>query len=316
MQIVLSGSLAIDHIMNFPGSWADHLRPEKIESLSASVLASGYQSSLGGIAGNISYSLALMGEHPLLFARIGQDHQSYIANLAKLGVDTSAVRFSKLPTATFFVVTDRAGRQVGGFYPGAMADDLPLVFSQLPTTDTFNVVSSHDPQTMINQITELSQSTRRWCFDIGPQVFVLPPATILTGLSSAELLILNEFEMQTLCETMMLSETAIAQMVPVCVVTYGHQGAKVFSNLPVFKEESVAAVPLKKVVDPTGAGDAFRAGFLYAYVRNWSLKECLQLGAVIASFSLEFVGTQQHVFTWKKIAQRYKAAYHQLLPTS
>lgn len=169
---MLTGSLAVDRIMVFDGQFKDLIQPDKLHVLSIAPLVDKLQITRGGIAGNIAYSLALLGEKPTLFASIGSDGKEYINSLSRLGVDTSHVHFSELPTASFSVLTDKNDCQVGGFYPGAMSDATSLSLDQFANEEMLFVLSAHDPAQMAVQIDECTKLQKRMCFDIGQQVFV------------------------------------------------------------------------------------------------------------------------------------------------
>lgn len=315
MQIVLTGSLAVDQIMNFNGLFEEAIQPDKLHVLSISVLIETLRRTQGGIAGNIVYSLALLGESPILLASIGQDQRSYIESLAKMGVNTDHVHFSTLPTATFSVITDKNDCQVGGFYPGAMSDSQSLSLAQFADPDFLVVISSHDPTQMAIQINECLKHHQRLCFDVGQQVIMLPPKVLKSGLQAAEVLILNDYEMGVLCQRTHLTQAEVINQVAVCVVTLGEKGSLVYDQKNGGKATAVRAVPIAQVVDPTGAGDAFRAGFLYGYVRNWPAAVCAQLGSTVAAYVVEQYGTQAHTFSLSQVADRYQQTYKKKMPT-
>lgn len=314
MKILLTGSLSIDQIMVFDGTFEALIQPDKLHVLSVSTLVEKMNRTKGGIAGNIAYSLALLGEKPMLLGSVGPDAQEYMNDLQSMGVDTSGVHVSELPTATFTVLTDKKDCQVGGFYPGAMADCASLSLEPFSDEEYFIVVSAHDPQQMSNQIDEVLQHKRRFFFDIGQQSLILEKEVIIKGLTAAELLIVNDYELGLIEKTTGLSQADIILMVDVCVITLGSEGADVYQGSS-NKKQHVPAIAGCKVVDPTGAGDAFRAGFLYGYLREWDLTKCVKLGATTASFAIEKHGAQEHTFTWKDIADRYKKQYKEAVLT-
>ncbi len=313
MQIVLIGSLAVDQIMNFGGLFEAMIQPDKLRVLSLSVLIQKMIRSRGGIAGNIAYSLALLGDTPILYSSIGDDQKSYMKELEKLGVNIAHVHYSSLPTATFSVITDSNNCQVGGFYPGAMGDAKSLTIRQFADDDVLVVISAHDPEQMAVQIDECLALKKRLFFDIGQQVIALSKETLRKGIQAAEVLILNDYEMGMLAERTALTPEEIIQSVEVCIITLGERGSEIYSKQNKWEKQSIQAVKVKKVVDPTGAGDAYRAGFLYGYTRGWDLKTSAQLGSTLAAFVVEIHGTQEHVLTKSQITDRYKKSYGQKL---
>lgn len=309
-QIVLTGSLAVDQILHFDGSLADKLTGTDLKKLSLSVLLSGFEKSQGGVAGNIAYSLALLGEKPILYASLGQDHADYLKKLTGLGIDTSQVHLSQLATASFTVLTDKIGCQIGGFYPGAMSDAKDLSLEKFQGSHSLIVLSAHDPAQMASQIHEASQLKLRLVFDIGQQVAALTSEVIIQGLEIAEILMVNEFELDLLMKKTGLDKTAILKKLALTIVTLGERGCLVYSQNS--QPQAVPAVTAN-LIDPTGAGDAFRAGFLYGYIRNWPMEKSCQLAATTAAFAVESHGTQNHHFDKLALEDRYKLQYHQVL---
>lgn len=306
MKILLTGSLAVDQIMNFDGLFSELIQPDKLDVLSLSVLIQRLQRTHGGIAGNISYSLALLGESPILYSSIGNDQKEYMVKLENAGVDISAVHYSNLPSATFTVLTDSKSCQVGGFYPGAMSDASSLTIEKFRDQDVFVVISAHDPAQMKQQVAECKTLNKRLFYDVGQQAANIDGQDIREGIEAAELLIVNEYEMGILIKRTGWSEEEIRQKVKTTVITLGENGCIVYAGE---NRNEYAAVQVNAVANPTGAGDAFRAGFLYGYIREWELQRSAQLGAVVAAFAVEQMGTQEHMFTKKEVEQRYLASF-------
>jgi adenosine kinase len=307
MNVVLTGSIAIDRIMVFPGKFADVIQPDKLHVLSISVLLDKLQDTPGGIAANIAYTLALLGDRPILYGSVGESARTYMSNLTQVGVDTSRVHYSALPTATFTVMTDQQDCQVGGFYPGAMGDAASLTLQPWAQDDeVLIVISPHDPGQMARQVKESVTFKKRLFYDVGQQAINIPAEDIKAGIEAAELLIVNDYEMGVLEQKTGWTQAEIVAQVKLCVVTLGEKGCVLLTTE---KEENVSAVPVKQVADPTGAGDAFRGGFLYGYLRGWPAAHCARLGAVTAAYAVEQLGTQSHTFSPTAVAERYQAVY-------
>ncbi len=309
MKILLSGSFSLDQIMNFDGLFADLIQPDKLDVLSISPLVKSLQRSRGGIAGNIAYSLALLQEKPILYVSTGNDTQEYLESLSSLGVDTSYVHISQLPTATFSVLTDSHNCQVGGFYPGAMGDAKSLSINKFKDEDVFVVISAHDPQQMITQAKECLKLNKRMFFDIGQQILILSKEDLLIGLDAAELLILNDYEIGMLEKTTGLVADQLIRKVDTCIITQGEKGSVIYSKTNKYSPLQISAIKVKNVIDPTGAGDAFRAGFLFGYLKNWTLEKSAQFGSVVAAYAIEKHGTQVHTFTLSQVKERYFKNY-------
>lgn len=311
--IVISGSIAIDRIMSFNGTYRDHIQPDKLDALSLSIFLDTQQDAYGGVGANIAYSLALLGNEPFLVGSTGPDALTYMEKLAHAGVNITHVFESKLPTAAFNVITDADQNQVGGFYPGAMFDSDSLTLKPWKDASPIVVVSPHDPKAMQRQVQECQQWGLRLCYDIGQQVSNLSGEDMTQGVQAAEILILNEYELGVLSQKTGLSPEKIKQTVPIVITTLGKNGS-IIEGSKIDKPIKVGVAKPNKVADPTGAGDAFRSGFLYGLVHNWPLAVSAQLGAVTASFAIEVVGTQNHSFTLDMVKARYIEAFGSELP--
>jgi adenosine kinase len=301
--------------MSFNGKYVDHIRPEKLHSLSISIFLKELKDAYGGVGANIAYTMALLGDEPILLGSVGKDALLYMEKLAHDGVNITHVFESALPTASFNVITDDDQNQVGGFYPGAMFDSDALSFAPWKNANAIVVVSPHDPKAMRRQVAEAKEWALRLCYDIGQQVSNLPGDEMKAGVLAAEILILNDYEITVLSEKTGMSIKQIKETVPIVITTLGKKGS-VIEGAKVPKPITVGVAKPKQVADPTGAGDAFRSGFLYGYARNWPLKACAQLGAVCGTYAIEAVGTQSHTFTTDEITKRYKDAFDEVLPAS
>ena len=304
--------MSVDQIMTFGGLFESLIQPEKLHVLSISPLVEKMKRTRGGTAGNIAYSLALLGENPTLLVSVGKESKEYISDLQKMGVDTDNVHFSELPTAMFSVLTDKNNCQVGGFYPGAMSDVTSLTVGKFAKEDILMVISAHDPGGMAAQILECKKMKKRVLFDPGQQTLVLSKEVLRAGIESAEILIVNDYEMGLLVKRTGWSQKEIVGKLKVCIVTLGENGSKVWISGKTVRVPAIS-LPAETVVDPTGAGDAFRAGFLYGYTRDWEVTTCMKLGSVLASLVVACHGTQEHSLTWDDILERYKKQYKETL---
>jgi adenosine kinase len=303
-KIIICGSIAIDRIMNFSGQYKDLIKPEKIHLLSISVFLDKVVSSHGGVGANICHTLSLFGENPILLGSVGPDADKYLEKLSSSGVNTEYIHRSDLPTACFNVFTDSDDNQIGGFYPGAMSDSEKLSFAKWKNENVFVVISPHDPKAMRRQIDECKNLGMRLLYDIGQQVINVPTEDLITGLDAAELLILNDYEFSVLSDRTGKTQSEILKKVPVVVITKGQKGSTISGN----RTKSTIEIPIASpsaVADPTGAGDAFRAGFLYGYVRGFDLELCGKLGAVSSVYAVETHGTQEFTFTKKDFEKRF-----------
>ncbi|HEX7259889.1 MAG TPA: carbohydrate kinase family protein [Candidatus Saccharimonadia bacterium] len=311
--IIVSGSIAIDRIMSFTGRYREIIRPEKLESLSVSVLLDSLNDSDGGVGANIAYTLALLGDSPILLGSAGKDATAYLEKLAHAGVTITAVHTSDLHTATYTVFTDSEENQVAGFYPGAMSDSESLSIEPWKDQSPLMLVSPHDPAAMARQVRECQKWNIRLCYDVGQQVTSLPAADMKEGIKAASIVIVNEYEMGMLAARLETDADTIKKSVPVVITTFG-KGGSVIEGSAVPEPLNIEIVKATQVVDPTGAGDCYRAGFLYGYSRGWDLRICGQLGATCATYAIEQTGTQNHSFSFKEVAERYQKNFTQALP--
>ena len=275
--------------------------------LSVSPLLDKLENSPGGVGANVAYNLALLGEKPVLLGSVGPDAQSYVNDLSSCGVDTSHIHISPLPTASFNVITDSDNNQVGGFYQGAMSDSDDLSFTPWKDQGIIAMVSAHNPKAMNRQVAECQQFSLPLVYDPGQQVS--DPATDLkAGISAATVLFVNDYEMGLLCEKTGMKPEEIKAKTPVVVTTLGKDGSLIEGS----EADKPIHIPIaepSQVTDPTGAGDAYRAGFLYGYLRQWDLALCGQLGSVVASFIVEQHGTQQK-YSLQAIKERYRQTFN------
>lgn len=295
--------------MNFSGRYKDVMHPEKLHSLSISVLLDSLEETPGGTGANIAYNLAKLGDAPILVGSVGPDAQTYIAHLKTVGVNADYVHHSSLQTASFNVITDVDDNQVGGFYPGAMSDAEGSSLATWKDKDALVVVSAHDPEAMRQQVRECKDSKIRLVYDPGQQVSNVDGDDLQAGLLAAEAVIVNDYEFGVLCEKTGRDGQAIKDTVPLLITTFGKDGS-VIEGATMSKPLTVPAAKPDAVVDPTGAGDAFRAGFVYGYCRKWELPQCAQLATVVASFAVEKHGTQVE-FDKEAVQKRYNETFNE-----
>lgn len=308
-QCVICGSVAIDTIMSFGGQYRDLIEASNIEVLSVSVLVESLHKAEGGTGANIAYNLAALGDKPVLLGSVGSDAAAYVARLAAVGVDTTHMHQSELPTASFNVLTDSIGNQVGGFYPGAMTDATSLSFVPWAGQNVIACISAHDPAAMRRQVEECVAHQLRVVYDPGQQVSNVSANDLLAGVGAAEVLIVNEYELGMLCQKTGMEEAALVARVPILITTHGKHGSTM-SGSRLAAPINISSVKPRQISDPTGAGDAYRAGFLYGYLRQWDVRECGQLGSTLASFALEQHGPQATV-SKQSITERYQAAFNE-----
>lgn len=317
MTVAVTGSMAFDYIMSFPGKFADHILPDQIQILSVSFLVDSMRRERGGTAGNIAYNLALFNQPVLLMATVGEDAPEYIAALRERGVDISGVL--QLPTeftASFFVSTDRSNNQIASFYTGAMAKAGQISFAaQNYKSIKIAIISPNDPAAMVKYVQECHELGIPYIYDPSQQIPRLSPADLMKGIERAKILIVNDYEFEMIKKQTGLSNADIQKMVETVVITRGEKGSLIrttevgHGNSLSFREIHIPPARPARVAEPTGVGDAFRAGLITGLMQGYPWEVCGRLGSVAATYVLEQHGTQRHSYTRKQFAQRYREAF-------
>lgn len=310
MKIIVTGSIAYDYLMSFPGSFSEHILPEHMARVSLSFLVDSMEKRRGGCAPNIAYTLALLGERPMLMGTAGQDFGEYRDWLESVGVDTMLTRIVDHKfTASFFCSTDLHNNQIASFYTGAMADASSLSFKDLPFNPDLVIISPNDPQAMIQYAQECRALGIRHVFDPGQQVARSSGEELKAGIVGANVLICNDYEFELIRQKTGLTEADVLYGSEALIITRGEKGSSIL-----LKERriDVPAVPEEKIVDPTGVGDAFRGGLLKGLAMNADWEMCGRLGSVAATYALECVGGQSHIYTWEQFKSRYETHFGSL----
>jgi adenosine kinase len=308
MKIVVCGSIAFDYLMHFPGAFREHILPANLEALSVSFLADSMRRSYGGVGANIAYNLGLLGEHPLLVGSAGRDFDEYGKWLRAAGVDTSGVLVVEDEyTSSFFVTTDDTGSQIATFYVGAMshADETSLKEAGV-TADDIVIVSPDKPEAMLLHVAEAKELGARLVFDPSQQIPRLSGPDLTAALDGCYALTLNEYEYAMLKNKTGLSDEQVRKAVPVLVVTAGSQGSGIWAGGEYY---SIPSAPVRAVADPTGVGDAYRAGLVRGLTAGLDWPICGRMGSVAACYVVEHAGTQEHRFTPQEFVDRFRDAY-------
>ena len=306
MNIVVTGSIAFDYLMSFPGKFTEHFLPEHMNRVSLSFLVDTMDKRRGGCAPNIAYTLALLGERPLLMATAGEDFGEYREWLEAAGVDTSLVKqVAGKFTASFFCSTDRHNNQIASFYTGAMADAGELSFRTVRDCG-LAIVSPNHPAAMLQYADECRALGIRYIFDPGQQCARMSGDELREGAVGATIVICNDYEFELLKQKTGLAEAEILATSESLIVTRGEQGSSVFTS---GGRLDVPAVTPHRIVDPTGVGDAFRGGLMKGLAMGLPYKECAQIGSVAATYALEHLGGQSHAYSWKEFCDRYEGQF-------
>jgi adenosine kinase len=302
MEIIVSGSLAYDRIMDFPGHFSDHILPEKIHVLNVCFQVNGIKEKFGGTAGNIAYALTLMGESPAISAAIGHDYRRYFDWLAKNGIATDKIRIIEDEfTAGAYITTDRADNQITGFNPGAMKYPSALDFDRLSPRETLVIISPGNLQDMVNYPAACKARGIDYLFDPGQSLPMLDARDLVRSIEGCRILISNDYELDLIMSKTGLNKRALLERAGAIIVTLGAQGSQVTTPAG---EIDIPAVKPREVKDPTGAGDAYRGGLISGLVRGKSLDLSARMGSVCASFAVECYGTQEYTFTLEEFNER------------
>jgi adenosine kinase len=315
MRIVVTGSIAFDYLMSFPGRFTEHILPEHINRVSLSFLVDSMDKRRGGCAPNIAYTLALLGERPMLMATAGEDFSDYRRWLEAAGIDTSLVREVQGKfTASFFCSTDTENNQIASFYTGAMANAGELSFREAADCG-LAIVAPNDPEAMLQYADECRSMEIPFIFDPGQQCARLGGHELAHGLRGAAILICNDYEFELIRDKTHLAEKEVLAQVGALVVTRGEEGASVAVRDAAhgrIDRFDVAAVRPEREADPTGVGDAYRGGLMKGLAHHADFRTCAQLGSVAATYALEHLGGQSHSYSWEEFAARYERHFGHL----
>ena len=302
MKHIITGSIAFDYLMTFPGKFAEHFLPEHLQRVSLSFLVDTMEKRRGGCAPNIAYSLALLGHRPYLMATAGQDFGEYREWLEAAGVDTSLVKtYPDKFTASFFCSTDQGNSQIASFYTGAMAHAAELSFRTIDDI-ALVIISPNDPAAMTQYAEECRTLKVPYIFDPGQQVARMSGPELTDGLAGAKMVICNDYEFELIRQKTGLGEDEMLKQSELLVITRGEDGCSLYEN---GARTDVKAVPPREIVDPTGVGDAFRGGFMAGMAEGADYRVCAQMGTVAATYALEHVGGQSHSYTREEFDARY-----------
>ena len=310
MTILVCGSLAYDTIMVFPDQFKKHILPEQIHILNVSFLVPDMRREYGGTAGNIGYNLRLLGEEPWIMATVGHDFEPYEQRLRGLGISTRHVRrLDEQFTAQAFITTDVDDNQINAFHPGAMSFAHLNRIEDAPGA-SLGIVSPDGRQAMIDHARDFAARSIPFVFDPGQGLPMFSGAELLEMSSGALAVTLNDYEARVVEQRIGKPIAHLAQAQRAVVVTRGGEGCVIIAA---GREIPIPAVPPEGMVDPTGCGDAFRAGLLYGLARDWGWEKSAQLASVMGSIKIAHRGGQNHRPGREAVARRFKDAFGQTL---
>lgn len=306
MTTFITGSVAYDNIMDFPGHFADHIMPEKIHVLNLSFLVNSMKRQRGGVAANIAYTMALLGAPPALFASVGaNDWDDYKAWFDRHGIDTRFVEV--VPDefiATCYITTDLDNNQITGFYTGAMAHDKQRSLKSVPRSELdLVVIGPTEPEPIVRFTRECQELGIPYVYSPIWQIIRMSGEELAEGVRGAKVVVANDYEYELIKDKTGLSQQDILDHAEMVVTTKGKYGSTIMTR------DEVAAIPAAtptKLVDPVGAGDAYLGGLVYALNAGMDTQRAGRVAALAAVYAIEQVGTQAHSYTREQFAQRYK----------
>ena len=294
MEILVSGSMAYDRIMKFGGRFSDHILPDQLDNINISLAVDSLTEHIGGTAGNIAYSLSLLGEKPRILAAMGRDYHRYFAWLMERGIGTGDIRIvDEELTAGAYITTDADSNQFTGFNPGAMKHQAGFSYDGVDPSDTMAIVGPGNLADMMEFTARNSELGIFTIFDPGQSLPIWDTASLARCIEQSNMLICNEYELGLISNSTGLANDDLAVMVEHLVVTRGEDGADVYSG---GTKETVPVVPAA-AVDPTGAGDAFRGGLIRGLAQGVGIKRAVQMGTVCGYYVVQVEGTQTYSYT-------------------
>jgi adenosine kinase len=311
MKLIVTGSIAFDYLMSFPGKFTEHFLPEHMHRVSLSFLVDSMDKRRGGCGPNIAYTIALLGERPYLMATAGQDFGDYKAWMEAVNIDTSLVKVvdGKF-CASFFCSTDEHSNQIASFYTGAMANAGELSMRTVPDVEeALVIISPNDPGAMVQYAEECAAMGVKYIWDPGQQCARMDGDQLTDGITGAFMVVCNDYEFELIRQKTGLSESDVMARVPVLVVTRGEHGCRIHTKDGV---EDAPAVPPHRIEDPTGVGDAFRGGFMKGLAIGAPYGVCARIGSVAATYALEHLGGTAHAYTWEEFTARYEQHFGKL----
>ncbi|GGX27797.1 sugar kinase [Pigmentiphaga litoralis] len=308
--VIICGSVAFDTIMVFEGKFQDHILPDQVHALSVSFLVPSMRKEYGGCAGNIAYNMRLLGGQPVPVATVGQDAGDYLARMQEQGTDTSFVKV--IPdtfTAQCFITTDLSDNQITAFHPGAMGDSASNDLSA--AQGVWGIVAPDAKDGMFAHARRLHARGIPFIFDLGQAMPLFSGADIEDMLTMAQVITLNDYEATVVEQRTGRSMADIAKTLQAAIITRGEKGSTLLAD---GVETHIPAVKATAVVDPTGCGDAYRAGLLYGLTLGWGWADCCRIASLMGSLKIAERGAQNHTATREQISSLLQQHYGLTLP--
>lgn len=305
-RAAIAASMAYDTIMVFEGQFNDHILPDQIHKINLSFFAPQMRREYGGCAGNIAYNLKLIGGEPVPMGMVGNDFGPYREHYRKFGIhDNCLVQADEHYTAQCFIITDLTNNQLAGFHPGAMSLSAQIPVAKAGVVNC-GLVGPDAKDAMQVHVHQMADAGFPFIFDPGQNILLHSGEELLALIERAPVLVCNDYEAELIRDKTGLALDALAQKVPTLIITRGGEGSTIYEA---GKKSDIAPVPATEVKDPTGCGDAYRAGLLLALGRKLPIKHGAQLGSVLGSIKIATRGCQNHRPTLAEIRQLYETHY-------
>lgn len=302
-HILISGSLAYDRIMDFPGKFCDHILPDKIHILNVSFAVNGIKENFGGTAGNIAYNLALLGEKPVVLSCAGKGFAPYEKWLKRNKIGSSQIKkIKRRNTASANIITDQADNQITGFNPGALRFARGA-FNKKLLRNSIAIIAPGNTDDMENYAELYKKEKVKYIFDPGQTITSLSKMALKNSINGAWVLIGNDYEISIIKKKTGWTSKALSDKVEILIITKGAEGSEIYQQAR--KIKILPAKP-KNTSDPTGAGDAYRAGLIKGLIKGWPMEKAGRLAGLISVYTVEKYGTQTHKFNLKELEVRYK----------
>jgi len=309
-NILISGSLVYDRIMDFHGFFKDHILPDKIHILNVSFVVDDIKESFGGTAGNIAYNLALLDEKPKILGLVGDDFPKYADWLKKNKVDISQVATIKgKKTACAYIMTDQANSQITGFYGGPVQKEYCAIVKKQKSIG-LAIIAPENKERMLTYAKMYKKLKIPYIFDPGQQITAFSADDFKTAIVGSKMVIGNDYEIQLIMDRMKINLEKLKKMTATIIITKGEEGSEIYSQN---KKIIIPPAKPKNTCDPTGAGDAYRAGVIKGILEGWSWEKTGRLAGLLAVYTVEKYGTQTHKFNKKALTRRYQENFHELL---
>lgn len=310
MNVYISGSIAYDRIMDFPGRLSDHILPDKIHILNVCFTVNGMVEKFGGTAGNIAYSLSLLNERPVILATIGKDYGTYFDWLKKNNVSKEGIKIIKEEfTAGAYIITDKTDNQITGFNPGAMKYPSEYVFNDTDSNNSIGMISPGNLHDMVEYAKAYKDKGINYICDPGQSLTQWDSKKLREWIYGSMLLISNDYELEMIMDMTGFNKRELLGLTRIIITTLGDKGSLVSTS-----EYDISIPPAKvmSVVDPTGAGDGYRAGLLKGIILGKDIETAAKMGAVVAAYAVEKYGTQEHRYTYEEFIGRYRENFGEL----